>query len=221
MLRDNEVGVAGRQPGHLSNTAAKGTTHPEDQDCSSLRFPGYLGRDFEPGAGVLVIYNVHREFHSWRLVSDPSGVITDFIEASSHLQNAHEPDDDQLAEYITAHRPMYEVGLSGGWKVADHLLAALPPCDVPITREGLRKIAYVNVSCAQFPELHPEPGDDRRKSNLKALCSARHPVSQVVDLLRPAIVLCASAVGSKTILGAGARGTLAWTQQVISGERRR
>jgi hypothetical protein len=196
--------------GHIAATGAMGTLHSADQDDPALRYPGYLGEAFRPETGTLVIYGIHREFHSENLVTDPNGVIEGFILASQHLQKSETPDDTDLERYIRAHRAMYEIGLSGGWRVSSHLKEAMPACGLSFDRHGVSGIAYVNVSCCQVPELQKNGNDDTRRKNwLKKSCSAAHPVAEVVKLLRPAIVLCASSPGYASLAKAHVGGSLA------------
>jgi hypothetical protein len=168
---------------------------------SGLAWPGYLGSDYRPGDGVLVIANIHRQFRSGGLADDPGKIVTKMVDATEALQGTDEP-GPLGAEYLAATRAVYERGLGPrGWTVGAHINAVYDAAHLggedPANR---RRIAFVNTSCGQYPEGTKNADiiadGEKIKPKLVNFCSKEnprghgHPIADVVRLLHPAFVLC-------------------------------
>lgn len=194
---------------HIDETTVAGDNTHGGSRCAGTALARVLGMDFVRQRGVLAIGNVHREFRSGKLAVDPDEVVRQLIHGTRQLQRARHLDARVIESYMGMHRPAYEIGLAGGWTVARHFVTALRVCGTPLTLPGVRRLAYVNTSCCQFPELHKEADDTKRKKKLRRLCSSAHPMSEVVRILRPAIVLNASSVANVALRSAGVGGSVA------------
>lgn len=149
--------------------------HPGVDD-TQLRWPGYLGRDYRDG-GVLCVANVHRDFAS----GGAGTAVRDGIVDSTRRWKDGDLDD---AGYLNAARSAYVRGLRA-WTVGGRLGNALEILDAPI-----EAIAYTNAAKCQFPETEPKiPKAGAIKTGLIRLCVAQNPLTDLVGLLRPAVVL--------------------------------
>ncbi len=153
-----------------------------------LRWPGYLGRRYS-WRGVLCVATVHRDFDS-----NGAGpqVRADIVDGTRGLAEGSLTG----GQYLEIVRRGYEAGL-GRWVVGSNLGGALSLLDMPIDA-----IAYVNAARCQFPEdfghlelnLREQAKATGRKvkRSLVKLCLAQFPVSDLIDLLDPSVVIFAS-----------------------------
>jgi hypothetical protein len=161
--------------------------HTLDPD---LRWPGYLGRDYSSGR-VLCVATVHRDFET---NGAGTQVRADIVDATRGLRDRTISDGDYLASV----RRGYEAGLLK-WIVGGNLGVALGALDVPLTA-----IAYVNAARCQYPEDRDHLPDKAAKQAAKAagdkvkaavlkLCWTAYPITRLVEILDPRVVVFANA----------------------------
>jgi hypothetical protein len=189
---------------HIAQTRQSGGSPERDElDGSLRRWPGYLGSRYGEGTRVLGVGNVHRGFRSKRF--SPVGsrqytpahgrAVDEAIRAADELADSPTPlTDDAVEGYLRGIRPMYELGLSGSWTVGDVFRAGLEVY-VPWTPEDIRRIAYVNVSCCQMPERERTERNGEVTRLIQHQCLEAHPLTTLVALLEPDVILCCSSAG--------------------------
>lgn len=161
---------------------------PRRVDGNDLRWPGYLGRDWNPNRGVLCVGAVHREPSLESEAGDPIGARTnaELIQfARRWLHVGRSPESDRA--YLDSLRNTYEEALPSWsrWKrhfrtlVEDHLGLTV------------KEIAWTNLAKCRVP-IHSGDRARRAEQHLTRLCQAEFaPVSDLVERIRPVAVLVA------------------------------
>ena len=169
----------------LAGGAVPGPGRPDGND---LRWPGYLGRNYDERRGVLCVGAVHRESSPERLASHPIVARTDanlIAGTRAWLSSRRPPGADE--EYLEVVRRNYEEALPqwGRWRrhfrelIERHL------------HMDLTQIAWANLAkCRVSIDL----GSKQRKAEgcLQRLCQGTFPIAELVEAIRPVVVLVAS-----------------------------
>lgn len=169
---------------HRAECAALGGSSDDPElNGVDLRWPGYLGEDYRIG-GLLCVANIHRGFLSGGLAGDRA--LVDDTVASTRGWRDRQVDDD---DWLFAVRAMYAKGLAnGGWDVARHFAFAYESLG-----ERATSIAYSNTARCQHPTAAPK--------RLLAICLKRFPLTDLVRLLGPRLVLTSSPVAFEHLCG--------------------
>lgn len=159
---------------------------PGRVDGNDVRWPGYLGREYREGAGILCVGAVHREARPEDETSDPVIAQTNAELAAAHrrwLRRGRSRRQDQA--FIEAVRDAYERALPrwSRWNrhfrtlVEDHLGAS--PTEVAWTNLAKCRVSIHRGATARSAE-----------AALTRLCQRDFaPMSELVEAIRPAIVL--------------------------------
>jgi len=140
-----------------------------------LRWPGYLGRNYQRG-GVLSVGIIHTGFASAGLKTAPEVSAA----VGAHQRWVHGDLNDD--EWLAATRSMYRRGLrKGGWDVASNHRFYWEQLG-----ETVDSVAYTNAARCQWPGKRPT--DRVINECLRAL-----PLTDLLDVLQPRLVLCNSA----------------------------
>ena len=157
---------------HIRECEANGGTGIEDV---SLRWPGYLGEHYALG-GVLLMANIHRNFASG---GADQKLADDLVECTKTWRDSgRSPTSD--AEYLAANRSCYLRGLKL-WRVKYWF-------EKFIKKAGLRfdQVTYLNAArCQALTGACPR---------LQQLCLGHFPMKDLLDMLKPQIILTCSQV---------------------------
>jgi hypothetical protein len=193
---------------HLAATAkAGGSPDIDELDGTDLRWPGYLGSRYGEGRRVLGVANVHRGFRSSAF--DPRrsthtaahrGAVDAAVSATRALaaRSGVKLNATDIDAYVNGVRPMYELGMSGGWSVGRAFFPAWEATGIDSTPSGMQRVAYVNTSCCQIPEDSKLSDAAGVKRTIKALCTANHPLkgqhqaTDVISMLEPDVIVCSA-----------------------------
>jgi len=146
-------------------------------DAPDLRWPGYLGERAAPGRSILCVGAVHREFASGSLRAHHRDRLVDATRAWAGGRL-----DDQ--GYLAASRSVYLAGLHG-WPVGTHLRQVADALGLDVF-----DLVFTNAARCQVPELPPElPRASATKVALQDLCLGRFPITPLVRLVRPRLLL--------------------------------
>lgn len=150
-------------------------------DATDLRWPGYLGERAKFRDNVLCVGNVHREFASGALRSFHRDRLVD----ATRAWRDGGMDD---AEFLAATRRVYLAGLNG-WAVGNHIRYV-----VAALGRDLLDVVFTNAARCQYPEIPPPlPRPAATKVALQHLCLARFPLTGLVSMLQPRLVVFTSA----------------------------
>lgn len=170
--------VVASPPSHVSTcTSLGGEGLPGDSDT---RFPGFIGPDFEPGRGVLCMGHVHRYLPETDDI--PGGRLYDIERAiSTWRTSGRTPTGDE--RFLTESTEAY-LASAPTWdywqKNYDKLLTQ---GRVPIT-----EVAFANVAkCRTATEE-----SSTASAKLAKACSKVYPPSELIAILKPAVILLAS-----------------------------
>lgn len=174
---------------HRSECVAAGgaVPGPGRMDGNELRWPGYLGRRYEAGRGVLCVGAVHREGDPAKhgLDTVPGRTDAELVAATRRwMQKGRGLKAD--AEYLNALRNSYEEALPSWTRYQRHFRSLI--------EEHLRmdstQIAWTNLAKCR---VSIDRGSAQRaaEQRLTRLCQTTFPVSQLVAAIRPAAVLVA------------------------------
>ncbi len=173
---------------HRAQCEALGTAVPGPGrvDGNEVRWPGYLGRDYREGVGVLCVGAVHREA---RPEEEAPGTVVGRTNAA--LVEAHRRwlrqgrSQDEDSRFLESVRDAYEEALPhwSRWKnhfrtlVQDHL---------GMSTSG---IAWTNLAKCRVP-IHLGAKRRTAEAKLQPFCQRDFaPVSELVEAIRPALVL--------------------------------
>lgn len=150
---------------------ACGHIPPDTVEAPYLRWPGYLGREYQRG-GLLCVSHVHTRFASGGLAA-MNALIQRAVAATVGWREGTSDD----AEWLDATRAMYVCGLGDrGWTVGKHYRTAWAELG-----EDEHSIAYVNAARCQYLGSPP--------ARLIRTCLADLPLRPLIDILRPRLVL--------------------------------
>lgn len=187
---------------HRRRCIAAGGAVPgsERVDGNELRWPGYLGADWQPGTGVLCVGSVHREAEPAKQI-DPVNLRTDrelVVATRTWLAAGRSQGSD--ADYLHSLRAAYVDALPtwGPWKKFFRKIA----------EDGLgmsrSQIAYANLAKCRVA-IHLGPQQRSAQTRLPLLCQTDFiPMAKLVAAIRPAAVLVCN-------LNAGRGGTVVET----------
>jgi hypothetical protein len=158
---------------------------------NELRFPGYIGRSYKAGQGVLLVGHVHREPEPQHM-SLP-GDHERFIAAHFRWQ-ASVRSEEADAEFLSEMRRHYEEAVSS-WNPWRQFFRSIVEDEL---RMSLSEVAYTNLAkCRQDPNR----GSAER---LTTFCQTQFPAYELVDAIRPAgVFVC-------VISAAPSRGVIRW-----------
>lgn len=163
---------------HVRRCTAAGGLGVLDEEA--VRFPGFVGPDFEPGRGVLCLAHVHRYLPE---VDDISGgrfrAFSDAIVGWKKRGRSDESD----AVFLAESRPAYMASAKEWpwWK--KHYGRLLDEGRVPIS-----EVAFTNFAkCRTVTEE-----ESNASLRLAKLCAEEYPPADLVRMLRPAALLIAS-----------------------------
>ena len=157
---------------HRASCAIAGGSDPAFGFPPDVRWPGYLGADYQAG-GVLWISNIHRNF-------DSAGLPRAFAATAADVIRCWRDGSDSDDQFLAAIRTTYERG-PRQWTVGSWPGKALLSLDV-----DLRSVAYTNVAKCQAVDTGVA---------LQKLCIGRWPIRRLVELLAPGLVLLTSETG--------------------------
>lgn len=140
---------------------------------NAIRYPGYVGRAFVPGKGILCLAHVHREPDSPEHVAQGEA---EYVRAHEKWLAAGRSSEADT-RYLEQVRSYYEVGLRG-WGPWRNSFRRIIEEDLGL---GVSDIAYGNFAKCRQP-LGPNA------MPLVEWCQRVHPASQLVAALRPAAV---------------------------------
>lgn len=166
---------------------------PDPLDGSrTLRWPGYLGRNYQPGLGVLCVAQVHRDINAESEHVDPD-VNVRYV-ASTAAWKARALSD---VEFLEETRLAYEhwIPAWGRWKRHFRYLVE------ELVGLGIDRIAWANLAKCQAPTNSSPEG-------VIETCRKGFPIRDLVDAIRPRVVLCArlrGAEGEPTVAEWGTR----------------
>jgi hypothetical protein len=158
---------------------------PGRYDGNELRFPGYLGRGYCEGRGVLCVGAVHRE-------ADPDALEPQHAQLDAELVAAHR---DWLASerglaadarFLSRLRVAYEGSLPFWPRWRRHFR---PLVEVYLGMDPT-EIAWTNLAKCRVA-IHLGSRQRSAESRLTRLCQGAFPVSAVVEAIRPVAVLVA------------------------------
>jgi hypothetical protein len=142
-------------------------------DDASLRWPGCLGRLYMPG-GLLLIANIHREFASGHASAELAARLVACTKKWRDGGRSASAD----AEYLWTNRACYLEGLES-WKVGTWYEKFLKMAGLQFEH-----VTYLNAArCQALEGACPQ---------LQKLCLKRFPISHLVDILRPNLILTCS-----------------------------
>jgi len=151
-----------------------------------LRWPGYLGRDYERG-GVLSVGIVYTSFATGGLVIAPE------VPAALAAHEAWTTGNMSDGDWLAAIRSMYRKGLTWrrnakiGWDVATFHHQYWDGLG-----ESVDSVAYVNAMRCQYPGDQPSPTVQNR-------CLAELPLTDLITVLEPRLVLSNSEQAKKQL----------------------
>lgn len=156
-------------------------------DDPTLRWPGYVGERWQPGAGVLFVGSVHADFTGGHLPRDP-GERARFVEglAVANRRWRDTPDDRQFAEaFLGASRTAYST-LAPGWRRDEQFQLVRDALG-----EGIEDVAWTNLA-----HCRARPGCLKSEYPLQLACSSTaaaesggFPIQELIAAIRPIVVL--------------------------------
>lgn len=169
---------------HLSACVAAGgaVSGPGRVDGNELRWPGYVGRRWEPGRGVLCVGAVHREPNPLGPEDEDLPInrtTRELTEATRAWQSGgRSPQGDEA--YLRAVQLAYVDGLPT-WPRWNRHFKSLVEVHLGMRTE---EIAWTNLAKCRVPI-------NRDSDKVVRLCQQRFsPIADLVATLRPAAVLC-------------------------------
>ncbi len=143
-------------------------------DHPTLRWPGYLGENYEEG-GLVFIANIHRDFNSGRAAN--TTLAQELVECSLRwLENGRSEESDRA--YLDETRRCYQFGLER-WNIGARFGEYLD-----LVGLDWRDIVYTNAARCQSLK-GPEP-------RLQRICQAYAPFSDLERFLQPCQILTVS-----------------------------
>lgn len=167
---------------HRSECEAAGGARPgaEREPGNELRWPGYLGRNYVEGSGVLCVGHVHRERAGLNEADVTHTEATaGLVEgARSWLSSGRSARADK--KYLDSVRNEYEGWLPTWprWHQHRDVLLGLGM--------DLTQIAWTNLAKCRV-SINDKPAVDR----VTTLCQAEFPMAELIEAIRPAAVLVA------------------------------
>ncbi|MBD3233222.1 MAG: hypothetical protein GF315_05815 [candidate division Zixibacteria bacterium] len=162
--------------------------HPDRNDGNDLCWPGYIGRNYEPGEGILCVGAVHKELSLDALKKDAfiRRNNEDFVNSARQwLQEGRSPGADQA--YLSTVRKVYERALPTWSRYRSHFRMLIED----YLCMDIAQIAWVNLAKCRVPV---DQGTKRRaaQADLTCLCQNEGPaMSNLIEALRPVAVLVA------------------------------
>ena len=157
---------------------------------NELRFPGYIGRSYEPGRGVLLVGHVHREPEPhMSLPGDPARFVAAHFRWIEHGRS-----DEADAAFLAEVRRYYGEAVAG-WNPWRQFFRRIVEDELGMS---LDQVAYANLAkCRQDPNRGTA-------ENLVSYCQGQFPAAQLVDAVRPAgVFVCVIAADPR-------RGVVSW-----------
>lgn len=148
-------------------------------DGNELRWPGYLGRDYEFGKGLLCVAHAHRQPTAEKECGDRvlRETNTRLIAATRAWKEAGVRSETTDQIYLQEVRAAYETGLLhwDRWSAFAGVVADELGLDVT-------HVAFANLAKCRVPI-------ERSPDRLVRLCQRQFPVHRLVDAIRPVAVL--------------------------------
>ncbi|MGH2796502.1 MAG: tyrosine-type recombinase/integrase [Thermoleophilaceae bacterium] len=169
-------GVVHVSPSHLALCESKGGVPDAADPSRSLRWPGYIGRRYDEGRGILCVNQVHRDDNAESEQVD-LGVNLRYVDATARWKAGDLDDGTFLEETRRAYE--YWIPRWDAWKHFRQLVQEQLGL-------GVDEIAYTNLAKCQLPI-------DRDTTPVVQLCQQEFPMGALVTAIRPLAVLCARA----------------------------
>ncbi len=180
--------------------AGGGIPGPGRVDGNDLRWPGYLGRDYCEGSGVLCVGAVHREAPLAMEATDPIIARTNrelVAGARTWLRAGRSPQSD--AAYLERLRSAYEEALPRWPRWRRHFRTLVED----YLSMSSTQIAWTNLAKCRV-SIDRGAAERASQATLTRLCQRQFPARELVEAIRPAAVLVA-------VLGARPGGDLVET----------
>jgi len=160
---------------------------PGRVDGNDLRWPGYLGRDYEPASGVLCVGAVHREGNPANRDDGSVAERTDaelVAGAREWLTTGRSPTSD--AGYLESLRSSYQQALPTWSRWQRHYRTLVED----YLGLDIGQIAWANLAKCR---VAIDRGSAQRSAEgkLTRLCQRQFPAADLIEVLRPAAVLVA------------------------------
>lgn len=161
--------------------------HPHDPAASdpTLRWPGYVGRKWKPGSGILFVGSVHSDFtKDGGRAGDPErrAIVQRLSEANARWREGVDPRPADDLHYLNETRDAY-AALIPGW-TRDGAFAEVRAA----IGDAIDEVAWTNLAhCRSRPRT---PGTDEYL--LQRTCSGSagaYPIGDLLSALRPLAVL--------------------------------
>lgn len=168
-------------PEHRSGCEARGGAPlgATRQDGNDFRWPGYLGRRYDEGRGLLCVGHVHRERTGTDLAevdAKVEGLLVDAVRA--WLSLGRSPEND--ASYLAAVQDAFEEWIPA-WRRWSRGFKRVVEGELGMDHT---QIAWTNLAKCRYPLTGSPP------PKLLAHCQGAFPIREVVDAIRPRAVLC-------------------------------
>ncbi len=155
-------------------------------DGNELRWPGYVGREWEPGKGVLCVGAVHREGdpakHDGEIITRTNRELNDATRAWPSRGRSPETDE----AYLRAIQAAYVDALPTWARWNRHFR----PLVVDLLGMSTARIAWSNLAKCRV-SIDRGAGTRAAEQKVTRLCQQQFvPMSELVAALRPAAVLC-------------------------------
>ena len=159
---------------------------PGRVDGNEVRWPGYLGRDYREGVGVLCVAAVHREARPEEEAPGTAVGRTNAALVEAHRrwlrQGRSQGEDSRFLESV---RDAYEEALPH-WSRWNRHFRALVQDYLGMSRSG---IAWTNLAKCRVA-IHLGGQTRTAEATLQPFCQRDFaPVSELVEAIRPALVL--------------------------------
>jgi hypothetical protein len=161
---------------HIQLCESQGGVPDVGDTSRTLRWPGYIGRRYREGEGVLCINQVHRDINAETEQISPD-VNQRYVEATSNWRAGRLSDADFLGETRRAYE--YWIPRWAAWKHFRYLVEQ---------QLGLRvdEVVYANLAKCQL-------STGRATTGVVRSCQTEFPICELVMAIRPRVVLCARA----------------------------
>lgn len=168
--------------------------HDEASDPASgpdLRWPGYVGNSWKPGAGVLFLGSVHSDFTKLNGGAGSDARLADvrrLADAIRDYASRNADDTEAGSRFLAASRQGY-TALAPGWtrgRVLGAVLDAVMPEATPA--EGFARSAWTNLAHCRARPRHTPGGE----YPLQRACSGRagaFPIDALIGTIWPAAIL--------------------------------
>ena len=171
--------VATCGPAHRARCELQGGASARPgEEGNELRWPGYIGRDYQEGTGVLCVGHVHGT--NWNDRAD--SMARPRLEAALREWIASRRSDVADRTYLETVRDVFERWLPS-WRRWGHFRVVLDKVGMLEAHDlSVREIAWTNLAKCRAPR-------GVNNERLTAFCQRDYPIEEVVEAIRPAAVL--------------------------------